>query len=307
MHPVSSRPAARFGIRFDDLAFQEELGRATKRGREVASEARDQLERDGADPSELLRCQTEYRHGTELSNCVKVYLPPPDGCWGMVLELVRERSSGKLAYLAFGERHPDPRRGPDVCRRAHERLNPLVLAWPALILPLGLDTFAVSAVLGIGGLPKRDRLRVALLFTAFEACMPLIGLAIGAPLGSAIGGAADYVAVALLVTLGAYTLVSDEADAERVTRLGSGWGPGALILGLSVSLDELAIGFALGLLRLPTIPVVIVIAVQAFVAAQVGLRMGARASERIRQGTEHVAGIALFAVAIALLAQKLVS
>jgi len=37
-----------------------------------------------------------------------------------------------------------------------------------LVLPLGLDTFAVAAALGIAGLKGRDRLRVSLLFTAFE-------------------------------------------------------------------------------------------------------------------------------------------
>lgn len=72
-----SRPRARFEVRFDELAFEEDLARATKRGREVAAEARERLEREGAEPSELLRCQAEHREGTELPNCVKVYLPPP--------------------------------------------------------------------------------------------------------------------------------------------------------------------------------------------------------------------------------------
>jgi hypothetical protein len=126
MLPRSPRPRARFEVRFDDLCFKADLGRATRRGREVATETRERLEREGADPSELLQCQAEHREGTELPNCVKVYLPPPDGRWGMVFELVRERSSGKLvlAYLAFAERHPDPRHEPDVYRRAHERLHP---------------------------------------------------------------------------------------------------------------------------------------------------------------------------------------
>jgi putative Mn2+ efflux pump MntP len=45
-------------------------------------------------------------------------------------------------------------------------------------------------------------------------------------------------------------------------------------LGASISLDELAIGFSLGLARLPTVPVIIAIAVQAFLAAQLGLLLG---------------------------------
>ena len=36
------------------------------------------------------------------------------------------------------------------------------------VLPLGLDTFAVSAALGMRGLPARQRLRVSLLMSGFE-------------------------------------------------------------------------------------------------------------------------------------------
>ncbi|HEY2639965.1 MAG TPA: hypothetical protein VGI66_08795 [Streptosporangiaceae bacterium] len=50
----------------------------------------------------------------------------------------------------------------------------------AFVLPLGLDSFAVAAALGAGGLVRtRDRLRVSLIFVVFEAGMPLIGLAAG--------------------------------------------------------------------------------------------------------------------------------
>lgn len=125
MPAVSSRRGARFEVRFDDLSFEEDLARATRRGRDVAVEARERLEREGADPSELLRCQPEHRDGTQLPNCVKAYLPPPDGRWGMVFELLRDRSTGKLVLvcLAFAERHPNPRRALDVYQRAHERLH----------------------------------------------------------------------------------------------------------------------------------------------------------------------------------------
>jgi len=43
-------------------------------------------------------------------------------------------------------------------------------------------------------------------------------------------------------------------------------------LGLSISIDELAIGFSLGLAHLPMAQVVAAIAVQAFIAVQVGWR-----------------------------------
>jgi hypothetical protein len=64
----------------------------------------------------------------------------------------------------------------------------------AFVLPLGLDSFATAAALGTAALPARQRWRISALFVIFEAGMPLIGLALGAPLAHAIGGIADYLA-----------------------------------------------------------------------------------------------------------------
>jgi putative Mn2+ efflux pump MntP len=175
----------------------------------------------------------------------------------------------------------------------------------ALVLPLGLDTFAVAAALGLAGIGTPQRLRISALFTAFEAGMPLIGLAVGAPLGDAIGKTADYVAIGILLALGVYMLL--ERDEQRVARLAQVRGPAALLLGLSISLDELAIGFTLGLLRLPAGLVIALIALQAFVVAQLGLRLGSRLSERLREAAERVAGLALAGLGAALLVEKLLS
>jgi manganese efflux pump family protein len=169
-----------------------------------------------------------------------------------------------------------------------------------LIVPLAFDTFAVSAALGVGGLQRQDRLRLSLLFAGFQAGMPLVGFALGRALGAAVGGVAEYVAVATLVALGVYMLFEGESDeaSERSSRV-HGW---ALIgLGVSVSLDELAIGFALGLLRLPIIPVLILIGIQAFVAAQLGMRLGDRVGARVGESAERVAGAMLVLLGLVLL------
>jgi putative Mn2+ efflux pump MntP len=144
----------------------------------------------------------------------------------------------------------------------------------ALVLPLGLDTFAVAAALGMTGLPARQRVRVSLLFTLFEGAMPLIGLALGAPLGRVIGSGADYIAIAVLIGFGLYALLGQEQDEAQGVASLLDRGPLAalaLALGLSISIDELAIGFTLGLLRVPVVVVIIVIAVRAFGLAQLGL------------------------------------
>jgi putative Mn2+ efflux pump MntP len=175
-----------------------------------------------------------------------------------------------------------------------------------VIVPLGLDTFGVALALGIAGLPREHRLRISLLFAAFEAAMPLVGVALGAPIGEAIGSTADYLAAVLVVSLGIYMLLVDnDEEKDRLLSLTQGGVWGAVALGVSISLDELAIGFSAGLLRLPIPATVIAIGAQAFVVTQIGLRLGVRAGEAMREVTEKLAGTALIALGAILLTTRL--
>jgi putative Mn2+ efflux pump MntP len=125
-----------------------------------------------------------------------------------------------------------------------------------LILALGLDTFGVALALGISGLAAGSRISLALLFAAFETGMPLVGVALGVRLGDALGMAVEYIASALLVALGLCILLTDEdgGEGDRLLSLTQGGLFGGIALGVSISLDELAIGFSAGLLRLPLVP-----------------------------------------------------
>jgi manganese efflux pump family protein len=175
----------------------------------------------------------------------------------------------------------------------------------AVILPLGLDTFGVALALGIAGLPQRARIHLALQFAGFETAMPLIGVALGVPLREAVGSSADYFAGALLIGLGIYMLSADsEEDLLSMTRRGV---LGAAALGVSISLDELAIGFSAGLLRLPIVAMVVAIGAQAFLVTVIGVRLGSRVGERWRESAERVAGAALIALGATLLVLRLTS
>jgi putative Mn2+ efflux pump MntP len=179
-----------------------------------------------------------------------------------------------------------------------------VLKTILLIVPLALDTFAVAAAIGMAGLPHRERLRVSLIFAGFEMLMPVVGFAAGRALGGAIGHVADYLAIAVLIVVGASMLRSDEEDeAGAVNAAARVHGLAVIGLGLSISLDELAIGFTIGLLGLPIVLIVILIGLQAFIAAQLGHRLGARLGERVAEGAEKRAGIALAALLVQQVAQ----
>jgi putative Mn2+ efflux pump MntP len=174
------------------------------------------------------------------------------------------------------------------------------------VLPLGLDTFAVSAALGMRGLPHRERLRVSLLMSSFEMAMPLLGLLLGHALGHLVGNATDYPAIAVLAMLGIWMLLNeDEHESERVAQLAAGRGLVLIALGISISLDELAMGFTIGLLHLSLWLAIVLIGAQAFLFAQLGIRLGARVNETLRERAEQLAGVALLGLAALLAVEKL--
>jgi putative Mn2+ efflux pump MntP len=179
----------------------------------------------------------------------------------------------------------------------------------ALVVPLGLDTFAVAAALGISGLTRRDRLRVTALFTAFEMGMPVVGFLLGSIAGNVAGKAADYVAIVILIGLGLFMVwpKGDDAEEQRLGLLARTHGLAAIGLGVSISLDELAIGFTLGLLRFPVALVVLLIGIQTFALTQLGIRLGQQIGERVREAAERLAGLVLAALGLVLLVERVLS
>lgn len=180
----------------------------------------------------------------------------------------------------------------------------MVLTLVALVLPLGLDTFAVAAALGAIGVEPAQRNRLTLWFAVFEAGMPLLAVAIGTPLGHAVGAGTQYLAAAILLAFGIRALRGDDDDTQRLGGLAGGWGSGAVLLGLSISLDEFAIGLTVGLLHLPVVLVIALIAIQAVLLTRLGLVVGRHLGERIRERSERVAGLTLIALAIGLIVTR---
>jgi putative Mn2+ efflux pump MntP len=164
----------------------------------------------------------------------------------------------------------------------------------ALFVSLGLDTFAVALGLGMKGLPRDRWLKIGLTFALFEGLMPVIGLLVGRSLTGTLGDAASYIAGGILIALGVWeireAIVDDDGspgDSEAgLTR--STW-----LLGLSVSLDELAVGFALGVVGASLGIALACIALQAFAITFLGLAIGARVGKRLQERAELVAGILL--------------
>jgi putative Mn2+ efflux pump MntP len=171
-----------------------------------------------------------------------------------------------------------------------------------------LDSFAVAAAIGAARATTAwQRLRISLVFVIFEGGMPLIGLGLGSALAHGIGHIADYLAAAAVVIgIGAWMLLSDDQDEEaKASRITTSHGLVLIGLGISISMDELAIGFSIGLTRLPVTTVIAAIALQAFIAAQLGLATGAKIAEHWRERAERLAGITLIVLGAYLIAEQL--
>jgi putative Mn2+ efflux pump MntP len=93
----------------------------------------------------------------------------------------------------------------------------------------------------------------------------------------------------------------EKDEGQRLLSLSRRGLLGAAALGLSISLDELAIGLSAGLLRIPVVPLVAAVAAQAFVVTQVGIRLGGRLAARWREAAERTAGLALVVLGAVLL------
>jgi hypothetical protein len=114
----------RFPVRFDAEALREDASKATPAARAAAEAARQDYEASGIPRSLLRPCDAEGRDGTELPQCLKVYLPPPAGPFGMVFKFVLVDGSPRLDFLAFGVRHhPRESNALSVYEIAHQRLH----------------------------------------------------------------------------------------------------------------------------------------------------------------------------------------
>jgi putative Mn2+ efflux pump MntP len=196
---------------------------------------------------------------------------------------------------------------------------PLIARLVLFVLPLGLDTFALSTIIGMTPLPTRTRLRLALTFAAAEGIMPAVGLLLGLPLGNAIGAWSGYVAGALLCGMGTWLwwherrdggADDDDADAgkdevARIARAATASGWSVLGLAMSVSLDELAVGFSFGVLRIPLVPALLLIALQALLVSVAGQYIGRRAGQKVGERAEQLAGPAFAVLGLWFIAAQL--
>ncbi len=166
---------------------------------------------------------------------------------------------------------------------------------------MGLSNFAGAVGIGLSGVDARTRLRVGIAFGLFEAGMPLLGLLIGRQLAGGLGNAGRYIGAGLLILTGIYTIFHARQMAKGEERAqGELNRRRLLVMALALSLDNLVVGFALGVFRLPIAVAAVVMGAVSVLMSLVGLELGSRLGARVEEWAEEIGGAVLILVGLGL-------
>lgn len=193
---------------------------------------------------------------------------------------------------------------PSVSRLRHHRgLANYVIGVIALLLvalSVGLDNFAAATALGVSGVDRKLRLRVAAIFGIFEGVMPVVGLLTGRSLAHGLGSTAKPVAGTLLGLAGAYAIVNEllgERDSVKKQELTVRH---LVLIGGALSIDNLVIGFALGAYHVNLVVAAVTIGAVSVVLSLLGLEIGGQLGARLGSRSELVGGAVLVLVGVAI-------
>jgi manganese efflux pump family protein len=212
-----------------------------------------------------------------------------------------------------------------------------VVALLLAAVAVGLGNLAASIGIGVTGVTARMRIQVGVVFGAFEAGMPVVGLLVGQRFASHLGDAVRWPGAILLMIVGAQGLVRSIRDGRKkaaaTTREPSGGeapspsaadpgsaaigelSPGAappgaprpslrvgrlLISGLALSIDNLVVGFALGTYGIGIAFGAILIGAVSVAMSLAGLELGGLLGRWAGQRSEQMSGVILILVGAAI-------
>jgi putative Mn2+ efflux pump MntP len=150
--------------------------------------------------------------------------------------------------------------------------------------------------LGVLPLQRRNRIEITGSFVVMEMLMPLFGLLLGSRIAGGIGQRANAVAGVLLVGIGLYTLWETRRETRDLTipvRRRT-----VVLLAIALSLDNLVIGFGLGLLHAPVLLAAGFMGLCSLVLTLVGLELGRMLGKHAGERSELFSGLVLVAAGL---------
>jgi putative Mn2+ efflux pump MntP len=173
-------------------------------------------------------------------------------------------------------------------------------------IALAMDAFAVAVASGVTlkVVSPRQTFRLAWHFGLFQALMPIIGWSGGLTVRSLIEHYDHWVAFVLLALVGGHMIWEAlEKEKELQQKNDPTKGLRLVMLSVATSIDALAIGLSLSLLKISIWLPALVIGVVATVATAAGLHLGKKAgsSSHLSSYAEVAGGLVLIAIGLKVL------
>jgi manganese efflux pump family protein len=177
----------------------------------------------------------------------------------------------------------------------------------ALALALAMDAFAVSISVGgvLGRLTFRHVFRLAWHFGLFQFFMPLIGWAAGLTVEKWIASYDHWVAFGLLAFVGGKMVYEsfEHRPAEQRRDPTRGWS--LVVLSLATSIDALAVGLSMAMLKVRVWVPCVIIGVVAATMTVLGMAIGDRLGKKLGRRMELIGGLILIAIGLKILVPHL--
>lgn len=172
------------------------------------------------------------------------------------------------------------------------------MLWQLALIGLGLavNNAVGSVALGAMKMKRTAQLRIALIFALFEALMPVIGMVIGIKIASLIGRDTKYIGMGILILLGIYLLVKRDDGDEGTRTIPSGLY--IIFLAITLSLDNLTVGFGLGMLGFSMQSAGIMFGSISLVMTLAGLELGRLLGKKVDVSADKLSGFVLIATGI---------
>jgi len=176
-----------------------------------------------------------------------------------------------------------------------------------IALGLSMDAFAVAVSSGIAARQVKviDALKIALFFGGFQAIMPTIGWLAGIGLRSFISGFDHWLAFGLLTIIGLHMIYESTRKERGEKRIDPTNIAVLFVLAVATSIDALAVGLSLSLLKISIIMPVIIIGGVTFALSLAGVFVGNKLGHFFEKKIEVLGGLILIAIGIRILVEHL--
>ena len=172
---------------------------------------------------------------------------------------------------------------------------------------LAMDAFAVCIAGGLTmeNLRIRYALRIALFFGVFQAIMPIIGFMAGLSIRNYIMHVDHWIAFGLLAFIGSKMIYESlfldhddkKMDPNDIFLL--------LVLSIATSIDALAVGLSLSLLKVDIFLPAFIIGIVTFILSYLGVLIGKSMGHLFEKRIEVLGGLVLIGIGVKILIEHL--